>query len=146
MSADIVRQVFELIEAKDTAGAAALLSDNFEFSGAVPEPIGAQEWLGLHDALNAGAPDFSFNIDQVEPHGDVTHITVALSGTHTEELNLSAMGLPTVPATGKSFQLPSEEIAVTVEGGKVTSVVVPVVEGGGVMGILSQLGIEPPPR
>ena len=144
-AADMAKMVFGLIEAKDTKAAAELLSDDFKFSGPVPDPISGQEWMGLHDKLNAAFPDFSFNLrDEVMEEGDVAHIKVKLSGTHEAELDLSPMGLPNVPSTGKSMNLPEEPLAVTVVDGQGTSVHDEPVEGGGLMGILAQLGVEPP--
>ena len=140
---DTVKNLFELLEANDLDAAAAMLDDGFTFSGPIPEPVDGQQWLGLQAKLNAAFPDLSFNLDHVHIHGDVIHATVQLTGTHEAELDLSPMGMPNVPATGKSINLPSEELSVSVEGDKVTSVSGPAVEGGGVMGILSQLGAAP---
>jgi hypothetical protein len=49
-----------------------------------------------------------------------------------------------IPATNKSFANPHEKGTATVKGDKVVSWVVEPTEGGGVMGILSQLGVKPP--
>lgn len=141
---EIAAKVFELIEAKDIAGAKTLLSDDMTFSGPVPEPVSGDMWMGLHAKLNAGFPDWSFNLSGVHQHGDVVHCTAQITGTHTGDLDLSPMGLPVVPATGKAIQLPAEELSVTVDGGKITSVAGDPVPGGGVMGILGQLGVEIP--
>ena len=54
------------------------------------------------------------------------------------------LGIPTVAATGKALSLPQEQMTATFAGGKMTSLVGTPVDGGGVMGILGQLGIEPP--
>ena len=144
-TAELAKKVFRLIEAKDTAGAAELLSSDFKFSGPVSEPIGGQEWMSLHDKLNAAFPDFSFNVrEDSEEEGDVAHIKVQLSGTHEAELDLSPMGLPSVPSTGKSMRLPEEVLDVTVVDGKVSAVHGEPIEGGGLMGILAQLGVELP--
>ena len=141
---DTARRIWELIEAKDTASAAELLADGFTFSGPTPEPVSGEMWLGLHDKLNAAFPDWKFNIGHVHPHGDVIHVTAQITGTQTGDLDLSPMGMPSVPATGKAIQLPAEELGVRVEGDKITQISGHPVEGGGVMGILSQLGVEVP--
>lgn len=143
---EVASKVFELIEAKDTAGAKALLADGMTFSGPVPEPVGGDMWMGLHDKLNAGFPDWSFNLSGVHQHGDVVHATAQITGTHTGDLDLSPMGMPVVPATGKAIQLPQEELSISVVDGKITSVHGDPVPGGGVMGILQQLGVEMPPH
>lgn len=139
-------KLFELIESGETGAAADLLSGDFTFAGPVPDPIDAAGWLGLHDRMNAAFPDFSFNLRDVQQVGDTAQATLQLSGTHNSELDLSAIDLPNVPTTGKSFELPPESATVTIEGEKITSVRVAKVEGGGVMGILSQLGVEAPPQ
>ena len=145
-AAEATRKLFELIESRETGAAAELLSDDFTFAGPVPEPINASAWLGLHDRMNAAFPDFSFNLRDVQQVGDTAQATLQLSGTHNSDLDLSAIDLPNVLTTGKSFELPPESTTVTIEGEKVTSVRVDKVEGGGVMGILSQLGVEAPPQ
>lgn len=145
-AAEATRKLFELIESRETGAAAEYLSDDFTFAGPVPDPIDAAAWLGLHDRLNAAFPDFSFNLRDVQQVGNTAQGTLQLSGTHSSDLDLSAIDLPNVPATGKSFELPPESVTVTIEGEKITSVQAARVEGGGVMGILSQLGVEAPPQ
>ena len=143
---EATKKLFALIESRETGAAAELLSDDFTFSGPVPDPINGAAWLGLHDRLNDAFSDFSFNLRDAQQVGDAAQVTLQLSGTHSSELDLSALDMPNVPATGKSFELPPESTTVTMEGEKITSIRVAAVEGGGVMGILSQLGVEPPPE
>ena len=143
---EATKKLFALIESRETGAAAELLSDDFTFSGPVPDPINGAAWLGLHDRLNDAFSDFSFNLRDAQQVGDAAQVTLQLSGTHSSELDLSALDMPNVPTTGKSFELPPESTTVTMEGEKITSIRVAAVEGGGVMGILSQLGVEPPPE
>lgn len=143
---EATKKLFELIESRETGAAAELLSDDFVFSGPVPDPINAPAWLGMHDRMNDAFPDFSFNLKDVQQVDDTVQGTLQLSGTHQSDFDLSAMDMPNVPATGKSFQLPQESVTVTIQGEKITSVQGAKVEGGGLMGILSQLGVEAPPH
>ncbi len=76
--------------------------------------------------------------------GDVVKISAELKGTHSGVLDLSPLGLGMTPATNKSFATPLEHGKVTVKGDKVTSWFVEPIEGGGLMGILGQLGIAVP--
>lgn len=76
--------------------------------------------------------------------GNVVRVTNQLTGTHTNDFDLSAMGLGVFPATGKSISNPEEQGETTVKDNKITSVHINAVEGGGLMGILKQLGVEPP--
>ena len=75
-------------------------------TGAVPAPINGPAWLGLHDRLNDAFPDFSFNLRDAQQVGDTAQATLQLNGTHSSDLDLSALDLPNVPTTGKSFELP----------------------------------------
>jgi hypothetical protein len=95
--------------------------------------------------LQAGIPDWSFNLSDVQVTGNVAHTTHQISGTHTGNLDLSPMGMPVIPATGKSFKLPVEHADLTYEGNKLTRFHADVAAGGGLPGILQQLGVEMPP-
>jgi hypothetical protein len=141
---DIVRNLLAAIEADDMNTAMSYLSSDFQLSGPLPEPIGAREWLGLHHALNQGMPDFSFNLKEVRADGNQVYTTVQISGTQTNDLDLSAMGMGVIPATGVAVQLPEEHPVATFDGDQIVSIGLEPVEGGGVPGILHQLGVAPP--
>jgi predicted ester cyclase len=132
------------IEAKDTTAAAKLLTDDFTFSGPVPQPISGREWLAMHKSLSIAFPDWKFNASDLREEAGKVRVAVRITGTHKGELNLSSLGMPNVPATGKSIKLPREEITLTVSNGKFSSLHTPPTDGGGVMGILSQLGVKVP--
>jgi hypothetical protein len=76
--------------------------------------------------------------------GSVVKISAELKGTHSGVLDLSPLGLGVTPATDKSFAMPREHGKVTIKHSKVASWVVEPTEGGGVLGILDQLGIAVP--
>ena len=145
MSTDIVKAVFEAMETKDFDKMSAMVTDDFTFSGPVPEPVGKEKWVSLQRALLNGFPDWKFNASFHES-GETVHIDVEITGTHDGDLDLSVMGLPNVPATGKSIKLPKGHMDATLSDGKLSSLVGKPTEGGGVMGILSQLGVELPPK
>ena len=141
-----VAQAFaDAFNAGDWDAVASYLSDDFQFSGPVPEPIGAAEWLGISRVFQVAFPDINYNLRIVGVEGNVVKTTSQVSGTHTGQLDLSALGMGVVPPTGKSFSNPEELGQAIVEGGKVTSIHFPSGEGSGVGGILAQLGIGPPP-
>jgi len=141
---EITRKLFTAIESGDMDTAASYLSDDFVFSGPVPEPISGEQWLGLQRLLQAAFPDWSFNLTNVQVTGNVARTTHQITGTHTGDLDLSPMGMPVVPATGKSVKLPVEHSDVTFEGDKAVRLHADVSAGGGVPGILQQLGVEMP--
>ena len=141
---EMANKLFQAIEAKDTSTAAKYLSDDFTFSGPVPQPISGGEWLAMQEGLGKAFPDWKFNSADLREEGGEIRGTVQITGTHKGELDLSALGMPNVPATGKAIKLPREEFTLTVSNGKFSSFNNPPTDGGGVMGILSQLGVELP--
>jgi predicted ester cyclase len=143
-SAEITRKLMTAIESGDMATAASFMSDDFIFSGPVPEPISGEQWLGLQGLLLAAFPDWSFNLSDVQVTGNVARTTHQISGTHTGDLDLSPMGMPVIPATGKKVKLPVEHAELTFEGGKAVRLHTDVPAGGGVPGILQQLGVQMP--
>lgn len=141
---ETVRALLESIEAGQSERARGYLADDYVFAGAVPEPIGPDAWLGFHRALSAAMPDFSFNMrDFHEENGKVTgHVQV--TGTQTRELALPLPGFVPLAPTGKRVSLPAEHLTVTVRGGKLVRLEVEPVAGGGVPGVLAQLGAALP--
>jgi hypothetical protein len=141
---EIVQALLDSVQRADFEKAKSFLSDDYQFSGPVPEPINAETWLGINKNLKKAFPnlDYHFHVDGVD--GDVTKISAELKGTHSGALDLSPIGLGVTPATDKSFATPREHGKVTCKGDKVTSWVVDKIEGGGLMGILNQLGIAVP--
>jgi hypothetical protein len=141
---EIVQALLDSVQRGDFEKAKSLLSNDYQFSGPVPEPINAETWLGIQQNLKKAFPnlDYHFHVDSVE--GDVTKISAELKGTHSGVLDLSPVGLGVTPATNKSFAIPREHGKVTCKGDKVVSWVIDRIEGGGLMGILTQLGIAVP--
>jgi len=143
-STQIVKQVVGAIEAQNWSGVRALLTDDFKFSGAVPEPISAEQWIGVHRALAAAMPDLRLNYVPSKSNGSHTHGTVKITGTHKGEFNLPVPGVPRVAATNHAIANPTESIEVTVKGGKVSEWQVEPLSNGGLSGILSQMGVALP--
>lgn len=140
---DTVQALMNAIEQEEWAQAASYLTDDFVFSGAVPQPIGSAEWLGIHKAFAAAYSDFRLNYQFGAEEGERVHCTVQLSGKQTSELRIPMPGVPVVPATGKTVSLPREAITVTFRAGKIADFHVDPVEGGGLPGMLKQLGAVP---
>jgi hypothetical protein len=141
---EVVERLLSLVEADDRASAQELLADDFTFSGPVPEPISGLEWLGMHGKLHAAFPDWAFNMADLRIDGDVVRGTAQITGTHTGALDLSAMSLPTIPATNKRVKLPRDESELMVVGGKVKYFKTTPNPEAGVSGILKQLGVAVP--
>ncbi len=87
-------------------------------------------------------PDWSFNLGSLEEQGDKVLATVHITGTHTRDLLVP--GLPPVPATNKRVSLPEEHLEFTFHGDKIASLSSDNVPGGGVPGVLQQIGVPLP--
>ena len=136
----VVRKVQSAIEHGDFPAARALLHDDFTFSGPVPQPIGPDSWLGVHQALYAGMPDLRFNASHFTDDGATVRFDVALTMHHTGVLTLPPFGVADVRPTNKSIALPPESATVVVRDGKLASWANVTPPDGGVPRILAEVG------
>ena len=132
------------INVLDVDATAPYCADNFSYSGPFPKPVSLQEWRGMAAVFRNAFPDWRFNAQVERVEGDIVHLTVHPSGTHTGDLDLTALGSGVIPASGKSFALPLENARLTFKGDKIVNFHLDVTPGGGIPGILSQLGVEMP--
>ena len=121
-----------------------LLADDMVFAGPVPEPLGKREFVGVQMAMLAAMPDWKFNAAGYKENGDVVTVDLQISGTQTGELSLPMPGIPKLPASGKKVSLSKEPSTFTVKNGRISRLDVASTPGGGVMGVLSQLGVKMP--
>ena len=126
------------ISGGDLSKAGQYMSDDFKFTGVGPEPFGKDQTLGVWATLRAAMPDFTHNLKVVRESGNIVYGTVEVTGTHSGTLSIPHG--PTLPATGRTLHNPLERVAITVRDGKVTEWAVEQVPGGGLGGILGQLG------
>jgi predicted ester cyclase len=142
---EVVKAGIAAAESGDIAKYQTLLADDMVFAGPVPKPLSKQEFIGLQTALISAFPDWKFNASDFKENGDQVVVMVQITGTQTKELSLPMPGLPKIPPTGKHVSLPKEPTTFTVKNGKITRLETSAVAGGGVMGILTQLGVSLPP-
>ncbi len=141
---ETVQALLNAIEQEKWEEAASYLTSDFTFSGAVPQPISGEEWLGIHKAFAGAYANFSFNYHIGIETGNQVHCTVQLVGKHTRDLRLPVPGMPVIAATGKEVSLPREPITFTFRNEKVADVHVEQVDGGGLPGMLQQLNAALP--
>jgi hypothetical protein len=141
---DLVKTGLAAIEAGDFKKVDGLIADDFVLAGPVPEPVGKREFMGLQMALNAALPDWKFNPSDFKEDGDVVTVSFQITGTQTAELSLPIPGIPKLPPSGKKVSLPRETSTFTLKNGKLTRLDVASTPGGGVNGLLAQLGVKLP--
>jgi hypothetical protein len=137
---DKVQAVIDAIEAQEWSKATSYLTEDFTFSGAVPQPISAEQWMGVHSALAAAFSNFNLHFQEAREESGKVFAKVQLTGDHTGELRLPIPGIPVVPATGKHFSVPAEPVIVSFRGEKISNYEVESVPNSGIPGILQQIG------
>lgn len=136
---DIVKSGQAAWSSADTTTLSSLATDDFVLSGATPQPLDKNAFLGLNRALLTAFPDWSFNASEFREEGDNVYVTVQITGTHTGTL-AAIPGAPAVPATGKHVSLPAEHQVYTVRGGQISGLNITSQPGGGVPGLYAQVG------
>jgi hypothetical protein len=134
--------VFELycvaLNRADLTAMAALLHDDFRLEGAGLDGIDKPKFLGAMKAQFDAFEGYSENPSGVSEQGDVVRFTAHVTGRHTGTLALP--GMAPIPATGRSIALPPEPCWVKIGDGKLSVYHVEAVAGGGIDGILQQIG------
>lgn len=141
---EMIKSGLAAMESGQPGKMSEIFSDDMVFAGPVPQPIGKREFIAIQSAMVAAMPDWKFNTTDLKQEGDQVTATFQITGTQTRELNLPMPGFPKLPATGKHVSLPKEPITITLKGDKITRLESAVVPGGGVPGVLAQLGVQMP--
>lgn len=141
---DVERVVsfFESIEKSDWQKLREMMADDFQYYGPSPDPVNKETWLDFQIAVQAAFPDWAYNIQKVEKIHDAVEVTVTITGTHTNELNLPVEGFTPLPPTHRKVHMPEEHALVTLTNGKIKGLRVEQKLHGSLPGLLEQLGIE----
>jgi hypothetical protein len=148
-SLDIVKDFMIALESKDFDTAASYLSDDFVFSGWTPQPLDKGQFMTVMGELKAGIPNLSYHFHTVRDVRDLVQesnvkAAIQMTGTQTDSFILPPLGLPPIPQMARSVSLPEEHWDYTLQNGKIVKITVQRVPGGGIQGLLRQLGIELP--
>lgn len=143
-NAKIVEEVFSGMERNDYTKAESYASKDMKVTGVSPVPLGAKEFFGTMKALVTGIPDWKFNFKLGSESKNIIETKVRITGTHTKEIPSPLPGIKNVAATNKTVKMPEEKVTFTFNNNKITNINVEKVQGGGVPGLLKQLGVEVP--
>jgi hypothetical protein len=133
----------ECIQQGDFEKARSLLSEDFQFSGSAPEPVGGEAWLAMSRSMKEAFPNLDYHFHLVNIYANTARISMQLRGTQTGTLDLTDRNMGKHRGSKRSFVSAREDGRVTVEGDRVTSWVVQPSKGAGMKTILGQLGIKP---
>ena len=130
-----------LTEIEKGAVNASTYTEDMVFSGPVPQPMNRDAYVTLLKNLVGAYPDWNFHARDFTELGDTVKITVGITGTQTRTLPGIILGMQALSPTNKRFTLPEEHLSVKLRGEKISEIVADTVPGGGVMGMLIQLGV-----
>jgi|SRR5689334_11289887 predicted ester cyclase len=136
---ETVQALMDSIQQGEFENVNSMLADDFQFSGAVSEPINKEAWLEMSASLKTAFPDLDYHFKVIGTEGDVVRTTMQLSGTHRGSFDLTTMDMGVMPATNKAFSVKREKTKLTVQGNQITAWVVEPTEGAGLKAILGQL-------
>ncbi len=131
-----------LVEIEKGAVDASTYTEDMIFSGPVPQPLKKDEYVTLIKNLVEASPDWNFHARDFKVLGDTIKVTVGITGTQTRTLPVIMPGMQALPPTNKCFILPEEHLSIKVRGDKICEIVADTVPGGGVIGMLDQLGVH----
>lgn len=128
-----------VIEANET-----YLSDDFQSLDKDGNVVLTKETqIGMVHLLTAAFKDFKGFYSDVHEEGDSVIVSSHFEGTHTGDLDLTAMDMGVIPASGKKIVWPETTIEVKIEGDKIVSTK-PYGDSGGIEAFLEPLGVTLP--
>lgn len=142
--AEVLEKYFEAVNNHDVDGIDAVSAEEILFLTPI-ETLDKPTFLKYMRALFDGFPDLHFEHDEPETEGDLVTVPLVISGTHTATFALPAPGLKPVEPTGTRVVLPKQRFAYTVSGQRLVRIECEPVPGGGIVGILEQIGVKLPP-
>lgn len=137
---EVFQRYTAALDRGDLEAMAALVHDEFRLEGAGLDGIGKPEFLAAMKAQLDAFPDYSEDPTDLTEEGDVVRFLAHVRGTQRGTLALPGMA-PIVP-TGRRIRLSPEPAWVKVADDKLLIYHVQAVPGGGIQGILTQLGVK----
>jgi predicted ester cyclase len=139
---EVVRKCMQAFESGQYEQAGRFLADDMVLDGPASEPVGKDAFLALQANLYKGIPDWSFNLHDIRTQGDMVSARVQITGTNSQPIPPLMPGMQPIPVTGKRVSLPEEGIRFTVREDKIVRIETDNTPGGGVAGLLGQLGTK----
>ena len=102
-----------------------------------------ESYLGFLSFLQASIPDMGVVIHDVREEGDSVLLRSHFEGTFAGDLDLSAMGMGVIPASGKKIVWPEATTKWKFDGDQIASIQA-ADDNGGVGPFLAALGVTPP--
>ncbi len=140
---DQVQNLMNALDDNTIDAANSFLDDDFQLIGWTPRPLDKRGFLETVHGLKEGIPGLAFNLNDVEeqPQTIVT-ATIQITGKQTDSFILTALGTPPIPQMDGTVSMPREPVEYAFKGSKISAMRVKKVDGGGIQGLLRQLGTD----
>jgi predicted ester cyclase len=140
---DIVKAYSDAL-AIDMTVAMDYLSDDFHTADQDGNVVLTKDgFVSMGEMMRSSFTDLTWVTTDIHEEGDRVIFSGHNEGTHTSDLDLSAMGIGIVPASGKKIVWPEAIMKLTVESDKIVRME-PHGGAAGLQGFLAPLGVEPP--
>jgi hypothetical protein len=136
---ELAVQFFEHIEAARWTDVANMLTDDFRYFGPMPDPVDKETWLDLLESIRNACPDWAFHVKKMSESGNSVNAKIHITATQTKILDLTPMGLRSIPPTGMYFELPDENTRLVLKSDKILELHVNPAIHGELMKVLSHL-------
>lgn len=143
-SSNNVKNFMTALDDNDLTSAASYLADTFVFSGWTPKPLDKDGFFNLMGGIKEGIPGLAFNLHNVIEEGETITGNIHVTGYQSGSFIIPVLGTPPIPQTANSVSLPTEDVAYRLENNLIKMMNVTTVEGGGIVGLIKQLGIDLP--
>jgi hypothetical protein len=140
----IVRTFITALQSGDAEVAANCIADQFTFAGWLHDPLSKGQFLEVQSRLLDAMPDFTYNLSGEQEVGSIVEAWTQIMGTQSHDLLLPTLDVPFIQATGNAISLPQTRTTFTFDQERITQMMVETILGGGLAGILQQLGRELP--
>ncbi len=141
---DTVRAFTTAIENNEKEGTVNPLADDFLFSGWTPKPLDKADFITTFAELKSGIPGLMFNLHNLSEEGNRVTGSIQIAGYQSDEFSIPPLSLPPIPQMARSISLPVEDVTFELAGDKITRWTVHHADGGGIKGLLHQLGFDAP--
>lgn len=117
---EIVKAYYAALDAAKVDQAGQYLSEEYQLVDFTPRPLDKNGVLQMTLLFKKALPNLQHSLSNARVEGNVVKITVQLSGTNTENLDLREMGIGVVPRSKRFVIFPNETYEFTVVHDEIT--------------------------
>lgn len=141
---ETVQNFMSALEDKRDDEVTNALDQEFLFTGWTPKPLNKADFLTTMKELKSGIPSLMFNLHNLAEQGNTVTGSIQIAGYQSDSFSIPPLSLPPIPQMARSISLPVEDVSFELEGDKILRWSVHHVAGGGISGLLHQLGFDAP--